>query len=270
MHRGRAFTLLELLVTLAVIALLAGLLLPALAHAKASALTAACRNNLNQLQLGYQMYVDNNNEALPPNRAKLFGFDMRNTERSWVLGNARRDVNSSHIEAGVIYPHVGSPKAYHCPADKSTVLVGPELRTRSYSLDGWLNGSFSGKGGIEFHGSRMPWMKSRLTEIVDPGPAQVFAFIDEHEESIEAGVFMLEQPPEVIRGSGTDKWYSLPADRHERGCVLSFLDGHVDHHRWKFRKRFRQFFAPALDDLEDQNWLQHHLPRDPARTVDSE
>lgn len=269
MRHTRAFTLIELLVTLAVIALLAGFLLPSAARAKASALTAGCRNNLRQLQLGYLMYVHDNNDTLPPNRAQSFGFEMRNVEGSWVLGNARRDVSSSNIEAGVIYRHVGSPQVYRCPGDKSTVLGSAELRTRSYSLNGWLNVSFSGKGS-EFDSSLYPWGKFRLSEIGDPGPAQVFAFIDEHEESVEAGAFIMEQPPEVTHDNTTDKWFSLPADRHEQGCVLSFLDGHVDYHRWKFRKRFRQFIAPAVEDLEDQKWLQHHLPRDPVRQVDSE
>ena len=64
-HRRCAFSLMELLIVIVIIAALAGLLLPALSRGKAKAHNAACVNNLRQLGIATRLYSDDNQQRLP-------------------------------------------------------------------------------------------------------------------------------------------------------------------------------------------------------------
>ncbi len=262
-----AFTLAELLVVIAIITILAALLLPTLGRGKASAHSVSCENNLQQLQFAYLSYAHDNQDALPPNISRRLQFDLVNLAVDgrvpWVLGNAKIDTNTANIQAGVLFPYVGSPAVYRCPADKSSVRNQPGLlRTRSYSISLWLNADIDAPGdATDVNDDRHN--RHTLSQIVDPPPSQTWVLIDEHPLSIDDGFFLIPRGPDGWCG-----WSSYRGDRHHNGANLSFADGHVEHYRWRCRRdfvRYKIVGVPALnaDDCADYNRLRDGLPRSP-------
>jgi prepilin-type N-terminal cleavage/methylation domain-containing protein/prepilin-type processing-associated H-X9-DG protein len=108
-----AFTLLELLVVIAIIAILASLLLPVLSAAKKRAAQAACVNNLKQLGLGMQMYVDDNRDTFPGMASQHSGFQASDWIY-WRTNTAYPQVQQSPI---VITLANASAKLFRCPLD---------------------------------------------------------------------------------------------------------------------------------------------------------
>ena len=85
----------------------------------------------------------------------------------------------------------------------------------------------------------------------------MFVLTEDHSDTIDDGAF------ETANATSDQTWLELPTDRHNQGSNLAMADGHAEHRRWKWPKKFSgQYDQPVSSkaDLEDLRWLQHHLP----------
>jgi prepilin-type N-terminal cleavage/methylation domain-containing protein len=229
MNSGKknGFTLTELLVVIAVIAILAALLLPALSKSKSRTQTIACLNNVRQLSTCWQLYTGDNNDLLVPNDNIAGGA----TGPSWCQGTGILETNTMVIESGLLFAYNRSTVLYHCPADVSTVvsLSGtrlPQLRNRSYNLSQSVNGD-----PTAWLATHIPNF-NRFSQINGPGPSQCLVFIDENEDTMLDTHFGM---PTANYGN-TNQWWDMPANRHVQGAILSFADSHAEHWRWAVPK----------------------------------
>jgi len=250
-RRADGFTLVELLVVMAIILLLAALLLPALSAAKSHAWSAGCLSNLKQQQIAWHVYAGDNRESLVPNDSFSSVSQQGSTNlpfssesgATWCPGIAPLDTTTSNICQGLLYPYNQSAGIYRCPADLSSVSNNPGLsRTRSYCM----NISLCCDDGV---GSFRT-----ASEIYNPSPAQLFVLIDTHPLDIWDSTFGIFSANSVY----SNYWLDLPADWHGRGANLSFADGHAEHWTWRapkvFVTRWESTYSAA--DLVDLQRLQ--------------
>jgi prepilin-type N-terminal cleavage/methylation domain-containing protein/prepilin-type processing-associated H-X9-DG protein len=232
---GRAaFTLVELLVVMAISALLAALLLPALARARGAAKVVQCKNNQRQLNLFWLMYTGDNNDLLVSNGR----IDPPNPgHKLWVQGtffHVLNDTNSALLldpAYALFGSYLQNVKTYLDPTYPNNVIVDGVAypKVRSYALNAYLGwtGAWDARLNLGFKVFR------QQSELVLPGPARTFTFQDANPKSIcwpYFGVFM-----------GEDRFFNWPNSGHNRGGVLAYADGHVEHHRWTDPRTIRAY-----------------------------
>lgn len=205
-HRQGAFTLVELLVVIGIIALLIGILLPALSKARQAAAKSACGSNQRQIMLAILMFANEHQNRLPGpciasindpalvNPTSASGTTSLMTQ--WSAGDSySTDRNLASLDLLQRYVGgVGSSKVYICPAaremwDRASpsnptseffgktlgygYMVNNTNQTKS-TFPGWLFGTYNRKekNPDQWADSPQDWTPKKLNQIfARTGPA---------------------------------------------------------------------------------------------------
>jgi prepilin-type N-terminal cleavage/methylation domain-containing protein/prepilin-type processing-associated H-X9-DG protein len=237
-----AFTLVELLVVIGVIAVLIALLMPALSKVRRQAQQVACMSNMRQVATALLAYAHAHKGWFPAP-----ANNTRQQPEDWVYWQPGRDLNESRI-----FPYLGaSPAVLRCPAGPPE-RVPPGGRP-PYPFNYSVNSQFTGEPGLASFGNPGGYdhPPSKLSQVV--GASRKVLVIDEDVLAINDGCWApnsFELPDVLItsvsvrhdigRDHGT--WLTNPRYFHLGRGNAAFADGHCE-----FVERIRVYQRESYD-----------------------
>lgn len=170
-----AFTLIELLITIAIIALLLSILLPGLRSAVASARTTKCLSNQRQLTLAWSLYAGDYREYALPAAYWQEQYIGSGPIVYWFGA----DASDASPSSGILMPYFNTARAdrsaFECPEQPSGTYT-PQTKNLKFSTTYGYNGYYLSPEMTPGWGSQIafrPWRK--LSDITLPSSLFVFA-----------------------------------------------------------------------------------------------
>jgi prepilin-type processing-associated H-X9-DG protein len=234
-------------------------------------------NNTKQLTMAWRMYVEDNNDVLPFSYATV----PKSAPYVWVPSGSGRDITENPpdpgnwdldktIRSSILWPYCGKAVGiWHCPADTAYGINAKKERVprvRSMSMSNWVGGNGDvppNKDYRGYWGQGANWVVFRkLSTMSRPGPAMTFVLLDERQESINDGYFVVEMNgyPDTKKTQLVD----YPAAYHNNACGFSFADGHSEIHKWQDPRTYRPripLTTTQTPDNKDVFWMQDHSTR---------
>jgi general secretion pathway protein G len=120
----RAFTLVELLVVITILAILAALLFPVFARAKASAKQTQCLSNLHQIGVAIQLYMSDSDDFFPHcvDASDKYAPQIWNGQAQW-----QAQIPDIPLINVALQPYAKSQEIFHCPSDTGTKTLDADI-----------------------------------------------------------------------------------------------------------------------------------------------
>jgi prepilin-type N-terminal cleavage/methylation domain-containing protein len=235
--RHHAFTLIELIVVISIIALLIGVLLPALAATHAVARASVCLSNQRQIAYASHAYATDNRKFLFPS-SQMYGSDPFYVTLS----------DGGYLDRELI--------VHRCPDDMDEGdgweedRLGDAERTTSYAINGYFapnhdpygdppaahggDNATSGERGIALENVKKPSQKIVVGEIAEYKDRDHFmpmywgTAAAVHPNTV-SGMFMMARMSEIDSSNGNIP-RSIVRERHNEQPRFAFADGHGASH----------------------------------------
>jgi prepilin-type N-terminal cleavage/methylation domain-containing protein/prepilin-type processing-associated H-X9-DG protein len=235
------FTLVELLIVIGIIALLAGLLLPALGKAKSKAQRIRCESNLRQINLGVALYADDHAGRMPVAAPHELGGPRGSVLESDPWLPARMFGGTLPAEERPLNAYLQTKEVFRSPADKGEPLwwfdtADYQARSTCYELYGSsyfyasgynrIGGVVSPMGiakfvGVEFSFEEFSSHSLRL------GDSLTTSYYRQPAKKVVVGSIPIHRTMSgVVAISRRAQWYKPDADR--LWANAAFLDGHIE------------------------------------------
>jgi prepilin-type N-terminal cleavage/methylation domain-containing protein/prepilin-type processing-associated H-X9-DG protein len=253
------FTLVELLVVLAVIGILLSLLLTGISRSREQAARVQCANNSKQILIAWTLYSHDFNDALAPNVDGRYGGFT-----NWVAGNMTfaSDANDLDLLAdknrSLLSAYVRAVKVYKCPSDESPFVRSVSMNCRVNPIrdpdEGkprWISGNPD---------QYRVFRKSADVFLND----RILVILDENSTLINDPYFAIDMSntgqPDGLGNTSPYYLIDFPGSHHLQGATISFADGHTSLQKWFEESTIHPQVAPlhVSANSKDAAWLQHH------------
>ncbi len=235
--KRHAFSVIELLVAIGILAILLSIILPSVQYARELSKRMQCAGHQREIIQAWGTWSVDNNYKLISLRTSL-----SEDPNAWVdTGNAPTSITN-----GAMYPYLESSAPYVCPNERKEYV-------RSYSGIAFLNGHDTGY-------AYTPWPNPITDYRIIKAPDNQLVFLEEADpRSYNQGSWVIH--PESST-TNPNQWIDFVAVNHSEGDNVAFADGHVEMLKYLDDRTLNfvnnETFSQVHANNADLKWYQSH------------